>query len=365
MSLAIESIGTAVPRHSIRQEDAAMFAMACCEEGAKRTKLVPALYRRSGVKKRHCVVLNESSGGEPFQQQAFYQPMDSTVDRGPTTAGRMQAYADPAAELAIRATTEALSKSETQSSEITHLVTVSCSGFSAPGFDIGLIKELGLKANVSRTHIGFMGCHGALNGLRVAKAFAESDPAARVVMCAVELCSLHHQYGWDPNRIVSNALFADGAAAVVGRAAKTNTNDQWQVAAHGSAILPETEDLMKWCIGDHGFEMTLSPRVPDTIRQSLLPQLKQWLTEQGTSLEEISSWAIHPGGPKILDACAEAVGLGGNAMEPSRSVLANFGNMSSPTVLFILNELRAANAPRPCVMLAFGPGLAIEMALVR
>ena len=236
---------------------------------------------------------------------------------------------------------------------------------SAPGFDMALINEVGLPPSVSRTHIGFMGCHGALNGLRVAKAYAEAEPDARVLVCAVELCSLHHQYGWNPDRIVSNALFADGAAAIVGHHAPNRPKDAWSLTKCGSAVLPDTSDLMGWSIGDHGFEMTLSPRVPDTIRQSLRFWLEQWLAPQETSIEEIGSWAIHPGGPRILDACAEAARLSSEDLAPSRSVLANYGNMSSPTVLFILNELRAVDAPRPCVMLAFGPGLAIEAALVR
>jgi predicted naringenin-chalcone synthase len=364
MSFIIEGIGTAVPQHSIKQADAATFAMACCESDAEKRHLVPALYRRSGVKTRHSVILKASTNGEPAQQD-FYRPMDDTLERGPTTARRMQEYACSAAQLAIGASADALSKAGIIPSEITHLVTVSCSGFSAPGFDIALINELGLPASISRTHIGFMGCHGALNGLRVAKAYAEANPAARVLLCAVELCSLHHQYGWNPNRVVSNALFADGAAAVVGRASQEHVNSKWRLAACGSLVLPDTEDLMSWCIGDHGFEMSLSPRVPDTIRETLRPWLEQWLAEQHMSIGEIGSWAIHPGGPRILDACAEAAHLDSEALKPSRSVLANYGNMSSPTVLFILNELRAADGPRPCVMLAFGPGLTIEIALVR
>lgn len=364
MSFIIDSLGTAVPQHSIEQEEAAAFTIARCESEAKQRRLVPALFRRSGVKKRYSVVLTASTNGESAQQD-FYQPMDNEHDRGPTTARRMQKYGDAAAELAIRATAEALSETEIPASEITHLVTVSCSGFSAPGFDIALINELGLSASVSRTHIGFMGCHGALNGLRVAKAYAESDPAARVLLCAVELCTLHHQYGWNPDRVVSNSLFADGAAAIVGHGSHEHKKDAWQLAASGSSILPKTGDLMSWNVGDHGFEMTLSPRVPDVIRESLRPWLKQWLAEQHTSIEEIGSWAIHPGGPRILDACAEAASLSNKALEPSRCVLADFGNMSSPTVLFILEQLRSENAPRPCIMLAFGPGLAIEIALVK
>jgi predicted naringenin-chalcone synthase len=364
MSFVIESIGTAVPRHSITQDEAAAFAVACCESEAKQRRLVPALFRRSGVKKRHSVLLCESTNGTPAQQD-FYQPMHHEQYRGPRTATRMQAYGDSAAQLAIGAATEALSQSNSTANEITHLVTVSCTGFGAPGFDITLINEIGLSTSISRTHIGFMGCHGALNGLRVAKAYAEADPEARVLLCAVELCSLHHQYGWNPDRIVSNSLFADGAAAIVGHAAPEHQQGAWRVAASGSALLPDTEDLMGWQIGDHGFEMHLSPLVPHTICKSLRPWLQQWLSTQRTSIEHISSWAIHPGGPRILDACSEACQLDSVALEPSRSVLANYGNMSSPTVLFILKELCAHNAPRPCVALAFGPGLAIEAALLQ
>lgn len=364
MSFVIESIGTAVPEHSILQEEAATFAMARCESEATQRRLVPALYRRSGVKKRHSIILKSSANGEPARQD-FYPSMESEHDQGPTTLKRMQAYDNSAPELAIQATSEAFSQTETEPSEITHLVTVSCSGFSAPGFDIALIDKLGLPVNASRTHVGFMGCHGALNGLRVARAYAESDPNSRVLLCAVELCSLHHQYGWNPDRVVSNSLFADGAAAVIGRSSLDDLGSFWNVSANGSCLLPETKDLMGWQISNHGFEMNLSPRVPETIRESLGPWLKQWLTEQGTSLKAIGSWAVHPGGPRILDACAEAASLGTEALEPSRSVLADYGNMSSPTVLFILDRLRKMNAPRPCVMLAFGPGLTIESALIR
>jgi len=369
MSFIIESIGTAVPHHSINQEDAARFAGSCCEEGEKKQKLVSALYRRAGVKIRHSVVLKASTNGASAQQD-FYRPMLAATERGPSTGRRMQRYRNAATELAGQAIAAALSKAETQANAITHLVTVSCSGFHAPGFDIAMIREFRMPANVSRTHIGFMGCHGALNGLRVAKAFAEADPAARVLMCAVELCSLHHQYGWNPDRIVSNSLFADGAAAVVGRAKpersmRKRAKGPRQLTACGSVILPDTEDLMSWSIGNHGFEMTLSPRVPEVIRQSLRPKLESWLGRQHTSIEEIGSWAIHPGGPRILDACAEAARLNGEALKPSRCVLENYGNMSSPTVLFILKKLAAENAPGPCVLLAFGPGLTIEMALLK
>ena len=164
---------------------------------------------------------------------------------------------------------------------------------------------------------------------------------------------------------MANALFADGAAAIVGRRACSTDHAPWSLAASASTIIADTTDAMSWRIGDHGFEMTLSPQVPDYIRRHLPGWLERWLGEHGLSVDEIGSWAIHPGGPRVLTACAEAVGLAGHLLDPSREILAEFGNMSSPTLLFILERLRDRGAARPCVLLGFGPGLAVEAALLR
>jgi prepilin-type processing-associated H-X9-DG protein len=211
-----------------------------------------------------------------------------------------------------------------------------------------------------------MGCHGALNGLRVARAYIEADPNARVLLCAIELCTLHHQYGWNPDQIVANALFADGSAAVVCVPATDAHQSEATLSALSSAstIVPETEDLMSWRIGDHGFQMGLSPRVPDVIRGTLRPWLAGWLAKEGVELDQVGQWAIHPGGPRILQACVEALELPSEAIAASKGVLAEFGNMSSPTILFILDRLQQQNAPGPWVLLAFGPGLTVEAALV-
>ncbi|MBL8798437.1 MAG: type III polyketide synthase, partial [Planctomycetia bacterium] len=224
------------------------------------------------------------------------------------------------------------------------------------------IKELGLPPTVERTHVGFMGCHGALNGLRVARAIAESNPHACVLLCAVELCSLHYHYGWNPKRIVANALFADGAAALVGKAASGAGG--WQVAGNGACIFPDSEYAMTWDVGDHGFDMTLSTRVPNLIEANLRPWIEQWLGAHRLGLSDIASWAVHPGGPRVLLSVAKALDVDLAAMAVSREVLQTHGNMSSPTVLFILNRLRQIDAPRPCVALGFGPGLAVEAALL-
>jgi predicted naringenin-chalcone synthase len=277
----------------------------------------------------------------------------------------MRHYVEHAGPLAALAARQALARAGLAPGTITHLVTVSCTGFRAPGADVHVIKELGLPPTVARTHLGFMGCHGALNGLRAARAYVEADPAARVLLCAVELCVLHYHYAWDPQKMVANALFADGAAAVVGVPGAAAPAGCWRLDANGACLFPDCEDAMTWTVGDHNFEMTLSKRVPGLIGEGLRPWLESWLAGCGVALGGVRSWAIHPGGPRILSAVEEALRLGREDSAASRAVFAEFGNMSSPTVLFILERLRSLGAPRPCVALGFGPGLAAEAALLR
>jgi prepilin-type processing-associated H-X9-DG protein len=365
MSLCILGIGTAVPELSIEQADAAEAAGLLCGFTDKQRRLLPTLYRHAGVRKRHTVLLTPEADGHPGGQ-VFYRSVEEGGANGPTTAARMQRYAQSATGLATAACRKAFADASIETTAITHLVTVSCSGFGAPGVDIHLIRELGLPADVARTHVGFMGCHGALNALRVARAFVDADPEARVLVCAIELCSLHHQYGWNPEQIVANALFADGSAAVIcGQASERTSSDErpcW--LSSGSTVVPETEDLMSWNIGDHGFQMTLSARVPEVIEGSLKTWLSGWLAGSGTDLGQIAHWGIHPGGPRILQACVDALQLDPSEIQTSKQVLAEFGNMSSPTILFIVERMLREKTPGPWVLLAFGPGLTIEAALV-
>jgi predicted naringenin-chalcone synthase len=193
----------------------------------------------------------------------------------------------------------------------------------------------------------------------VANAYASAAPAARVLLCALELCGVHYYYGDDPEKVVANALFADGAAAVVGERGE----GEWSVAATGSCLIPDSADAMGWSIGDHGFEMTLARKVPGLIARNLRGWIDGWLGDNGLSVDAVKSWAIHPGGPRILEAAGEALGLPSTALTASREVFAEYGNMSSPTVLFILDRLRKSAAPRPCVALGFGPGLVAEAVL--
>ncbi|MBL8816738.1 MAG: type III polyketide synthase [Planctomyces sp.] len=366
----IIGLGTALPDHSIEQADAATFAGTCLSGEADSDRaetLVKALYRRSGVRSRNSVVLDSSTHRDAISQ-SFYSPSDDPSNRGPGTAARMQKFEREAPALATKACLRALQAAEVSPQQITHLITVSCSGFSAPGFDLSLFDSLGLRPTVSRTHVGFMGCHGALNAIRVARAFATAEPDSVILICALELCSLHHQYGWDPQRIVANSLFADGAAALVGCSQSLLTtgrnHPRLLVQANASSVLPETADMMTWRIGDHGFQMTLSPEVPQIITNMLPTTIDAFLSQHQLSRHDVRSWVIHPGGPRILSACTESLGLSEDQIEPSSTILGRCGNMSSPTVLFILEELQHRNAEFPCVMLGFGPGLNVEMAIL-
>ena len=220
MSFAILGLGTAVPNTAVNQEEGQKAARTLSCRTAEQVTWLRSIYENAGVQTRHLVlgaeVVQDFVQGTRHSGSVFL-PSGTPDDLGPTTAQRVQQYAADAGPLALRAARQALEKSGCGPAEITHLVTVSCTGFRAPGVDVELIQGLGLPAGTQRTHVGYMGCHGALNGLRVARAFTGADPDARVLLCAVELCSLHYFYQWEPQRIIANALFADGAAAVVGR----------------------------------------------------------------------------------------------------------------------------------------------------
>lgn len=362
--LEIRGIGTSVPQHSISQDDAAGIARQF-QYGERPVRVLTKLYQRTGVGTRHSIVLDSSTNGESARQ-TFFPPAESNHDQGPKLSARMHLYESSAGRLACEAAQQALDTAQIRAHDVTHLISVSCTGFAAPGFDIELCQRLPLPDAIARTHIGFMGCHAMLNALRVAKAFVSADENAVVMICAVELCSLHQQYGAGADRIVSNALFGDGAAAMIcRRGGLTGASRPWQHVACASKIISGTNDQMTWKLGDHGFQMSLSAEVPNWIQRKLRDWLVPWLAQQGFGLDGIGQWAVHPGGPRILDAIETSLELDDEALAASREVLRRYGNMSSPTVAFVLERLGTMRATGPCVMLGFGPGLAIEAALLR
>ncbi|MCX7664564.1 MAG: type III polyketide synthase [Gemmataceae bacterium] len=368
MSFYLHGLGTALPQASATQTEALICAQRMGPPQLRQAKWVENVYLHSGIEKRHQVhgpeflndILNETRlSGSPFL------PTGEESFRGPPTSERMAHYAKHAPVLAVESAQKALLESGFDAQSITHLVTVSCTGFLSPGVDFALIQELGLPATVERTHVGFMGCHGAINGLRVAASFTKAYPDARVLVNAVELCTLHYYYGDEADKVVANAIFADGAASVVasGRVSPDRSQSQWQIRATGSCLIPNSAQDMYWRVGDYGFEMGLSRRIPVLIHRHLQGWLKGWLAENHLTIEQVSSWAIHPGGPKIISAVEEGLGLSPERVQATRKTFAEFGNMSSPTVLFILDRLRKEKRYGPCVMIGFGPGLVAEAIL--
>jgi predicted naringenin-chalcone synthase len=183
------------------------------------------------------------------------------------------------------------------------------------------------------------------------------------LICAVELCSLHLQYGWDPDRVVTNAIFADGAGAVVARASSAQRPQSWIYAGGGTHLVEDSADAMTWKIGDNGFLMTLSPKLPDLIDRQLPGWIDRWIRQFGYRRETIKNWAIHPGGPRILSATEKALAISPDLTKASKEVLAENGNMSSATLIYVLEKMINEDFSRPCVALGFGPGLTIEAAL--
>ncbi|MEM9372504.1 MAG: type III polyketide synthase [Planctomycetota bacterium] len=350
MTAVLLGIGTATPPDELLQHDAAKIAARLMRSDARRTKAIGQLYEQSGVKSRRTHV---ATGG----RTVFFD--DKTLD-GPTTGARVARFAALAPELASHASAGALARSGVNASDVTHLVTVSCTGFSAPGVDIALMRRLGLGPHVQRTHVGFMGCHGAINGLRVAAAIAQSEPGAIVLVCCVELCSLHFQYRPGSGGATANALFGDGAAAcLIGGAGPGPA-----LRGFGSVLLDRTGEDMGWVIGDHGFEMSLSARVPAMLEERVGVWVDHWLAAYGLTRDGVGSWAIHPGGPRIVEAVRRSLGLRPCSVDDSLEVLRTLGNMSSPTLLFVIDRMLASGAPFPLVGLAFGPGLAGEAVLL-
>ncbi len=380
-NVAILGWGCAVPEHCVSQLQAAECLLAAAPPVIRQHKeRWRRIFEHSRIRKRHTVVTRETlrqwqqsnlSGAEnPLPVRGSTEARDVIPDAtdaaqngraGPTTALRMRSYHEYAAELAEPATRQALTESGCPPEAVTHLITASCTGFSAPGVDVQLVQRLGLPAEVARLHVGYMGCHAAINALRAAQGFLAHCPTARVLLCCVELCSLHWQYTAEAEKWLGNVLFADGAAALV--LANTGPPDAWKLTATGSTLLANTYELMSWTIGDHGFEMYVSPQLPVVLPRYLRDWLGDWLRRHGWSVDRIGSWAIHPGGPKILEAVAAALELSPAALEASWHILSEYGNMSSPSVLFVLEHLRRHNAPRPALALAFGPGLTLEVAL--
>lgn len=358
---AILGVGTAWPERSISQEDAASLALQLGAVREDHISLMRRIYANAGVGARGSVALPETKPeAKPETKGAFFGPSSGHDDRGPSTSARLDRYEAEAGPLALRASRAAMEHAGANASQITHVVTASCTGFASPGVDQRLIEELGLRRTAPRLNVGFMGCHAAINALRAADAICRSDDGALALVCAVELCTLHFRYAPSPDQIVANALFGDGAgAAVVG----PPHDGALRILSSASTLFPDSREDMTWRIGDHGFEMTLSRRVPELLGAHAPEWIGAWLDGQGLRTRDVGSWAIHPGGPRVVESLVSALALDPDRANASLRTLRERGNVSSPTVLAILESLLTQRAPTPIAALAFGPGLAGEAML--
>lgn len=362
MPASIQSIGTAVPAYQCSQKDLAAFMAKHLQLDKRQSRNLHVLFATSGIKQRYSVVPDYTSEIEEF----VFFPKNENLEPFPGTSERMEFYRKTALNLACSAVDDCMSDVDLNPTAITHLITVSCTGMYAPGLDIDLVERLGLKTDVERTCINFMGCYAAFNALKVANHIAANDQKARVLIVAVELCSLHFQKSRDEDALLSNALFSDGASAVLVSSEAIN-NTQLEMKTFYSDLALEGKDEMGWFIRDVGFEMKLTPEVPEVIKDGIGKLTARLLSNVDT--HNIRHYAIHPGGRKILEVIEDSLNIPQEKNEASRNVLASYGNMSSPTVLFVLKELLSGFGPQQheedILSFAFGPGLTLESMLLK
>jgi predicted naringenin-chalcone synthase len=348
---SILSISTAHPPHRLAREEWLSVAGRIAPPSVDRAVLA-RLADRSGIDARWCAAFEEDRG-------FFYGG-----DEIPGTAARMGLWLRAAKAMGREACTQALARANVAADRVTHVVTASCTGFAAPSVDAHLIESLGLPRHVQRLNVGFMGCHAAVNALAAARNAVHADPRAVVLVCCTEVSSAHFHHTARLDQLIANTLFADGAAAAVVAASDGAANAPTLAATH-SVLIPDTANEMGWLVGDRGFEMTLGARVPEVLEREVGAWVAGALAQHGLAIADVGAWAIHPGGPRVIDAVCAALALDPREGDASRAILRGFGNMSSATLLFILEQLQSAGTPRPWVGLAFGPGLVGEMVLVR
>lgn len=358
MTAYLHRIATATPEQAYRQEEIATWMQSLAGSERQR-RMLKALYRSSGIETRHASLTD-------FGRDFFSRDEAGTLIE-PGTGFRNEVYRREAPAIALRAARQLFNATEGADPRgITHVITVSCTGFFNPGLDYLLVTELGLPAATERYNLGFMGCYAAFPALRMAAQFCAANPQARVLLLCLELCSLHIQFGEREDQLLANALFADGAAAaLVSAQAPAPGRRALRLDRFVSALVPEGEADMAWSVGDRGFDIALSGYVPKILGANIAGLVDGMLADSGRQRDDIATWAVHPGGKSILDQVERALALRPAQLAAPRRVLRDFGNMSSATILFVLRDLLEGpgGAEQICSM-AFGPGLTIEMALL-
>ncbi len=348
MPAYITSIGTANPPHAIRQADVLDFMIGAHGLNEQEAHDLRVLYRASSISQRYSTIPDYG------QSERTFFPDNDSLEPFPDVAIRSTWYQTHAPALSLQAIRNCLGKTDPKT--ITHLITVSCTGMYAPGLDIKLVQLLELNAHIERTCINFMGCYAAFNALKVADHICRAQDARVLIVCT-ELCTLHFQKAKTDDNLLANALFGDGSAAVLVES-QPRGKKIIELTEFQCALLPSAGKEMAWNIGNFGFEMKLSAYIPEALKVGIPPLLS-------TLKQKTFDWyAIHPGGKRILDVVEKELGITRESNQQAHDVLRQHGNMSSPTILFVLkaimDQIQAEDTGKKILGLAFGPGLTLE-----
>ena len=351
-------IETAPPPFVVTQQKAA-------EELKKRMsgpatgRMIDMAATHSGIEKRHIIIPDADNNST----EKFYTNESGYLK--PDTQSRMIEYEKWTKLLTKEVVQKIFNTTSIIPEQIDRLITISCTGFFAPGFDYHIINEFGLNPSIKRTHIGFMGCAASLIGVNnvFETLTSEKNINQNTLLISIELCSIHLQTEASRDNILANMIFADGCAAALFRNKKMNNVFSLKILNTFSYLFKDSQNFMGWKIGNFGFEMTLSPELPKIILNDASPVLKKYLNQNGLETSEIKHWALHPGGRAILDSLQNGLGLNDEQMISSREVLRDYGNMSSASILYVLKNIMDKNIVKAgdyCCAVAFGPGLTME-----
>lgn len=350
----ILSIGTAVPVYCHQQMDIMKFMQNVYALNESDRRKVGFLYKHSGIQQRYSVIPDYSRS---LPEWKFY-PHSENLEPFPSLEQRMAVYNKYAPQLSVDAIRNCLSNTFNPK-DVTHLITVSCTGMSAPGLDLQVMELMDLNKNIFRTSVNFMGCYAAIHALKMADAFCRSDAEANVLIVCTELCTLHFQRENTLDNIASSLLFSDGSAAIL--VSGNEKNNGLSLQHFYSEVVPKGKRDMAWELSSTGFLMTLSGYVPDLIEEDFNGVIERCLQKNNLSKNDITHWCIHPGGKRILEAIEHSVPLQKEQLQSSYHVLQQYGNMSSATILFVLKEmLHQKGTGKKIVGAAFGPGLTVE-----
>lgn len=315
------------------------------------------LYRQSGIDIRYSVIPDYS---REMRDWKFY-PQGEGLEPFPGLEQRMDWYRKYAPLLSVDAIRRCMDQ-RFRASEITHLITVSCTGMSAPGLDLQLMELLDLPRNIFRTSVNFMGCYAAIHAMCMGHMICASTPGAKVLIVCTELCTLHFQRDTTLDHMASAMLFADGSAAMIMTPDETPGRGL-RIDNFYAEVMPKGKSDMAWELSSTGFLMTLSGYVPELIGEDIAPLVDRALASNHWSRRDITHWCVHPGGRKILDTVAQRLSLDAEDLSASYQVLRHFGNMSSPTILFVLRDMLHQmdhSGSNRVLGMAFGPGLTME-----